>query len=52
MATAMGQRIIDRYKAGEATIEHLDAALARTWINQDEYNNAYEFVNPPTTPTP
>lgn len=40
MATALGQRCIDRYVAGTLTIEQLHAALTRGWINQDEYDTA------------
>lgn len=40
MATALGQRLLDRYAAGTATLEQLQAALARDWITQAEYDDA------------
>lgn len=40
MATALGQRYLDRYTANTCTIEQLEAALTREWISQDEFATA------------
>ncbi len=40
MATLLGARLLARYTEGTATVEHLQAALTRGWINQDEYDTA------------
>lgn len=46
MATALGQRYLDRYVAGTATIEQLQSCLTKAWITQDEYDTA---TAPPAT---
>ncbi|MGK0740445.1 hypothetical protein ACSHWG_00950 [Leucobacter sp. Z1108] len=40
MATLLGARLLARYAEGTATVEQLQAALARGWISQDEYDTA------------
>ena len=37
---AMGKRMLDRYKAGTATREQLDAAYAKGWISDADYQAA------------
>lgn len=39
MATALGQRYLDRYAAGDVTLEQLNLVLTRGWITQDEYDS-------------
>ena len=40
MATALGQRLLNLYAEGNATVEQLQSALAKGWITQAEYDEA------------
>lgn len=40
MATAIGQRYLERYAAGTATLEQLQLAVARGWVTPAEYDTA------------
>lgn len=40
MATALGERILTRYRAGAATREQLGQALAKGWITETESSDA------------
>ena len=46
MATTLGLQILARYYAGTATVAHLDQALLREWITQDEYDRAIAGLPP------
>lgn len=45
MATALGQRLLDGYALGTFTAEQLQAAVAKGWISQAEYDQA--VASPP-----
>ena len=50
MATTLGLQILARYYAGTATVAHLDQALLREWITQDEYDRAIAGLPPENQP--